>query len=138
MRRSKPASTAKPCTSTHRYASRSFPGRCACAWRPNTRATHRLQSPKLQYLGVVSASASFCREVSTRQDVHIAFSDDGIPDPLPHHVALSVFRVLQEAVTNAADIKKRVDQLKKDGKKSVLLLVSNPEGELRFVALSVQ
>jgi serine protease Do len=46
--------------------------------------------------------------------------------------------VAQEAVTNAADIKKRVDQLKKDGKKSVLLLVSNGEGELRFVALSVQ
>ena len=30
------------------------------------------------------------------------------------------------------------DQLKKDGKKSVLLLVSNAEGELRFVALGVQ
>jgi serine protease Do len=46
--------------------------------------------------------------------------------------------VAQEAVSSAADIKKRVDQLKKDGKKSVLMLVSNPEGELRFVALSVQ
>ncbi len=49
-----------------------------------------------------------------------------------------IVEVAQEAVANAADIKKRVDQLKKDGKKSVLLLVSNGEGELRFVALSVQ
>src|ERR1700682_6108338 len=49
-----------------------------------------------------------------------------------------IVEVAQEAFTNAADVKKRVDQLKKDGKKSVLLLVSNPEGELRFVALSVQ
>src|SRR6202051_4561304 len=49
-----------------------------------------------------------------------------------------IVEVAQEAVSNAADVKKRVDQLKKDGKKSVLLLVSNPEGELRFVALSVQ
>ena len=49
-----------------------------------------------------------------------------------------IVEVAQEAVSNAADIKKRVDQLKKDGKKSVLLLVSNGEGELRFVALSVQ
>jgi serine protease Do len=49
-----------------------------------------------------------------------------------------IVEVAQEAVANAADIKKRVDQLKKDGKKSVLLLVSNAEGELRFVALSVQ
>jgi serine protease Do len=49
-----------------------------------------------------------------------------------------IVEVAQEAVSNAADVKKRVDQLKKDGKKSVLLLVSNSDGELRFVALSVQ
>jgi serine protease Do len=49
-----------------------------------------------------------------------------------------IVEVAQEAVTNAADVKKRVDQLKKDGRKSVLLMVSNAEGELRFVALSVQ
>jgi serine protease Do len=49
-----------------------------------------------------------------------------------------VVEVAQEAVTNAADIKKRIEQLKKDGKKSVLLLVSNGDGELRFVALSLQ
>jgi serine protease Do len=49
-----------------------------------------------------------------------------------------IVEVAQEAVTNGADVKKRIDQLKKDGKKSVLLLVSNADGELRFVALSVQ
>jgi serine protease Do len=49
-----------------------------------------------------------------------------------------IVEVAQEAVSNAADVKKRVDQLKKDGKKSVLLLVANSDGELRFVALSVQ
>src|SRR6266853_1311807 len=49
-----------------------------------------------------------------------------------------VVEVAQEAVSNAADVKKRVDQLKKDGKKSVLLLVANGDGELRFVALGVQ
>src|SRR5215470_18393159 len=49
-----------------------------------------------------------------------------------------IVEVAQEAVANAGDIKKRIDQLKKDGKKSVLLLVSNADGELRFVALSVQ
>jgi serine protease Do len=49
-----------------------------------------------------------------------------------------IVEVAQEAVGSAADIKKRVDQLKKDGKKSVLLLVANGEGELRFVALGVQ
>jgi serine protease Do len=49
-----------------------------------------------------------------------------------------IVEVAQEAVSNAADVKKRVEQLKKDGKKSVLLLVANGDGELRFVALSVQ
>src|SRR5437588_6876695 len=49
-----------------------------------------------------------------------------------------IVEVAQEAVSNAADVKKRVEQLKKDGKKSVLLLVANSDGELRFVALSVQ
>ena len=49
-----------------------------------------------------------------------------------------IVEVAQEAVANAADVQKRVDQLKKDGKKTALLLVANAEGELRFVALSVQ
>ena len=49
-----------------------------------------------------------------------------------------IVEVAQEAVSNAGDVKKRVDQVKKDGKKSVLLLVANGDGELRFVALSVQ
>jgi serine protease Do len=49
-----------------------------------------------------------------------------------------IVEVAQEAVSNAAEVKKRIDQLKKDGKKSVLLLVANGDGELRFVALSVQ
>jgi serine protease Do len=49
-----------------------------------------------------------------------------------------IVEVAQEAVTNAADVKKRIEQLKKDGKKSVLLLMSNGSGELRFVALAVK
>jgi serine protease Do len=49
-----------------------------------------------------------------------------------------IVEVAQEAVSNAADVKKRLDQLKKDGRKSVLLMVANGDGELRFVALSAQ
>jgi serine protease Do len=49
-----------------------------------------------------------------------------------------IVEAAQEAVSSGTDIKKRVDQLKKDGKKSILLLVSNADGELRFVALSLQ
>ena len=49
-----------------------------------------------------------------------------------------IVEVAQEAVVSAADIKKRIEAIKKDGKKSVLLLVSNGDGELRFVAIGVQ
>jgi serine protease Do len=65
---------------------------------------------------------------------------DGASDAAEKRLAAGevIVEVAQEAVSNAADVKKRVEQLKKDGKKSVLLLVSNADGELRFVALSVQ
>ena len=49
-----------------------------------------------------------------------------------------IVEVAQEAVTSAEAVQKRVDQLKKEGRKSALLLVANTEGELRFVALSLQ
>jgi serine protease Do len=49
-----------------------------------------------------------------------------------------IVEVAQEAVTNAADVQKKIDQLKKDGRKSALLLIANAEGEVRFVALSLQ
>jgi serine protease Do len=49
-----------------------------------------------------------------------------------------IVEVAQESVANAADLQKRIDKLKKDGRKSALLLVANSDGELRFVALSLQ
>jgi serine protease Do len=49
-----------------------------------------------------------------------------------------IVEVAQEAVADAEAVQKRIDTLKKEGKKSALLLVANAEGELRFVALSLQ
>jgi serine protease Do len=49
-----------------------------------------------------------------------------------------IVEVAQEPVGSAADVQKRIDQLKKDGRKSALLLVANAEGDLRFVALTLQ
>jgi serine protease Do len=65
---------------------------------------------------------------------------DGTSDAAEKRISAGdvIVEVAQEAVASAADIKKRLEQLKKDGKKSVLLLVSNADGELRFVALGVQ
>ena len=49
-----------------------------------------------------------------------------------------IVEVAQEAVANADDFQKKIDKLKKDGRKSALLLVANAAGELRFVALGLQ
>jgi serine protease Do len=49
-----------------------------------------------------------------------------------------IVEIAQEAVGNANDVKNRIEQLKKEGRKSALLLIANAEGELRFVALTLQ
>ncbi len=49
-----------------------------------------------------------------------------------------IVEVSQEQVGDTDQLQKRVDQLKSEGRKSALLLVANAEGELRFVALSLQ
>ncbi|MGB6508688.1 MAG: DegQ family serine endoprotease [Xanthobacteraceae bacterium] len=49
-----------------------------------------------------------------------------------------IVEVQYNAVNSPADLQKRVDQLKSTGKKLAVLLVSNGQGETRFVALSLQ
>ena len=49
-----------------------------------------------------------------------------------------IAEVQQQPVTNAADLQKRIEQLKKDGKKAVVLLVVSPEGDPNFVAIGLQ
>jgi serine protease Do len=49
-----------------------------------------------------------------------------------------IAEVQQQPVSNAADLQKRVDQLKKDGKKAVVLLVVSPDGDPSFVAIGLQ
>src|SRR5712672_1588374 len=90
--------------------------------------------------------ASLSKDLRTRYKIKdsvkgvIITSVDGTSDAAEKRLSDGevIVEEAQEAVSNAADVKKRVDQLKKDGKKSILLLVSNADGELRFVALSVQ
>jgi serine protease Do len=49
-----------------------------------------------------------------------------------------IVEVAQDAVANTDELQKRIDNLRKSGRKSALLLVANADGELRFVALSLQ
>ena len=49
-----------------------------------------------------------------------------------------IAEVQQQAVANATELQQRIDKLKKDGKKAVVLLVVSPDGDPSFVALSLQ
>ena len=49
-----------------------------------------------------------------------------------------IVEIAQEAVASTDDFQARIDKLKKEGRKSALLLVAGADGELRFVALSLQ
>lgn len=62
--------------------------------------SHRLHSSKIDVLGLQAAVGSFCKEVMSRHDLEIAYTHANIPMNLPEDVAMSLFRVAQEAVSN--------------------------------------
>jgi serine protease Do len=70
--------------------------------------------------------------VVTRVDPNSAAADKRIQ---PGEV---IVEVGQEPVSTPADVTRRVEALKKDGRKSALLLVANVQGEVRFVAVSIE
>ena len=63
--------------------------------------SHRLHSSKLDLLGLAAAAATFCKETSSHHGVSIQFVHQDVPPQLPDGVAINLFRVLQEAVSNA-------------------------------------
>ena len=64
--------------------------------------SHELHSAKLEYLGVVVAMRGFCEEFGEKQKLRIDFQSQNLPSPVSPDVALCLFRVLQEALHNAA------------------------------------
>jgi serine protease Do len=49
-----------------------------------------------------------------------------------------IVEIAQEVVASADDFQTKIDKLKKDGRRTALLLVMGPDGESRFVALALQ
>lgn len=64
--------------------------------------SHRLHSSQLDYLGVVGAMKSYCKEFAEQQKVQIDFTHSNVPGSLPRDISLCLFRILQEALRNAA------------------------------------
>jgi PAS domain S-box-containing protein len=64
--------------------------------------SHRLHSSALDYLGLVPALQRLVKEFSTRHGITIDLAHSAIPAALPSDVALSLFRVTEEGLTNIA------------------------------------
>lgn len=85
--------------------------------------SHELHSSKLEYLGVVSGIKSWCKEFGERQKMEVDFRSD-VSSPLPFEIGLSLFRVLQEALHNAA---------KHSGAKRVEVQVAEQSNEIHLL-----
>ena len=85
--------------------------------------SHDLHSSKLEYLGVIQGMKSWCREFAERRDVDINFRSD-VESVLPLDLGLPLFRVLQEALTNA---------FKHGGVKRIEVQIHEESGEIHLI-----
>src|SRR4029453_5360628 len=63
---------------------------------------HELHSSKPAALGIATAMRGFCEEFAEQKRVKVDFAAHDVPDQLPSDISLCLFRVLQEALYNAA------------------------------------
>jgi signal transduction histidine kinase len=66
------------------------------------RLSHRLHSSTLDYLGLVPALHKLVAEFSERHGIATALAYASLPPSLPSEVALCLFRVAEESLTNVA------------------------------------
>ena len=64
--------------------------------------SHELHSSKLEYLGLMVAVRSFCREFGQSHQMEVDFETHDLPNSVPVEGSLALFRVLQESLHNAA------------------------------------
>ena len=64
--------------------------------------SHELHSSKLEYVGIAAAMRGFCQEFGEKQKVEVDFKTHDLPSLSSPNISLGVFRVLQEALHNAA------------------------------------
>ena len=63
--------------------------------------SHQLHSSTLDVLGLVKGMRGWCKEFGNQQKLEIDFKSDNVPS-VPQQISLCLFRVLQEALHNAA------------------------------------
>ena len=86
--------------------------------------SHDLHSSQLEYLGVVAGMKSWCKDFGERQRMEIDFRSSEAPHSVPSEIGLCLFRVLQEALHNAA---------KHSGVKRIEVQLAENSGEIHLV-----
>jgi signal transduction histidine kinase/ABC-type uncharacterized transport system substrate-binding protein len=85
--------------------------------------SHSLHSSKLQLLGLNAALKELCGQVAQGYPMSVEFHADELSQPVPPDVALCLYRVAQEALSNAA---------KYSGASRAVVTLSNGNGRLKM------
>jgi signal transduction histidine kinase len=104
--------------------------RLSDAWKRNQetsievrRLSHHLHPSKLEYLGLVAAVKSFCKDLSEHQEMRIQFRHFDVPPSIPKAAALCIYRVVQESLRNV---------VKHSGAKKAQVVISCSAGEINL------
>ena len=89
--------------------------------------SHELDSSKLERLGAIGGMRSWCREFGERQGIQVEFKSPEAKISLPREIGLCLFRVLQEALHNAAKYSgvRRIEVQLREDAGEIHLLVSD-------------
>jgi signal transduction histidine kinase len=85
--------------------------------------SHELHFSPMEHLGLVKGMTGWCREYGLRQKLEIDFKSNDMPN-VPHETSMCLFRVLQEALHNAA---------KYSGVKRVEVQMAEKSGEIHLI-----
>jgi signal transduction histidine kinase len=93
--------------------------------------SHDLDASKLEYLGALGGMRSWCTEFGERQGIQIDFKSPEARAAVPREIGLCLFRVLQEALNNAAKYSgvRRIEvQLREDSGEVHLFVTDSGRG----------
>ncbi|HSY10983.1 MAG TPA: ATP-binding protein [Verrucomicrobiae bacterium] len=94
-----------------------------------SRISHQLHSSELEYLGLAIAVQSHCREFSEKYKIPLECTCEGIPENLDSLLALSLLRIVQEALYNAGKYSKAASiQVALQGSPTELSLLISDDG----------
>ena len=83
--------------------------------------SHRLHSSRLEHLGLKSAMAELCQQISQKHDMQIDLRTDQLSTTPPKNISLCLYRVAQEALNNV---------IKHSGADFAQIILSETDGRL--------